>query len=102
MSTAMQVVQAPIFVAPIPGYGGKLEGTITGLTPAAERYVSLYKDGATPQTSRSLVLLRTTKTKSSAWVFEHLEDAATYTLIAWDHTNAFDPVIVVGKVPEPM
>ena len=102
MSTAMQVVQAPIFVAPIPGYSGKLEGIIEGHDPDGRRYVSLYKDGATPQTSRNLVVLRTTRTKANAWLFEHLEEGATYTLIAWDDTNVFDPVIVVGKIPEPM
>ena len=103
MSTAMQVVQAPIFVAPIPGYGGKLAGIIEGQFPETERHVSLYADaGGLPQAPRSMIQIRATLTKQNQWQFLHLEEGLTYTLIAWDRENLFDPAIKVGLIPEPM
>ena len=103
MSTAMRVVQAPIFVAPIPGYSGKLTGTIEGHEPDGRRYVSLYPyAGGVPQAPRTLIQIRATRTEQNAWEFANLEEGRTYTVIAWDRENLFDPAIKVGLIPEPM
>jgi len=103
MSAAMQVMQAPIFVAPVPGYSGKLTGTIEGHEPDGSRHVSLYPDaGGVPQAPRTLIQIRATRTDQNAWEFTSLEEDRTYTVIAWDHTNTFDPVIKAGLIPEPM
>ena len=99
----MRVVQAPVFVAPIPGYSGKLTGTIEGHEPDTWRDVALYVDGETnPQRPRGLTYLRQQKAFGNSWTFLHLQENTTYTVIAWDHTNMFDPVIKVGLIPEPM
>ena len=104
MSTLMWVVQAPIFVAPIPGYSGKIEGTIEGHDPNTWRAVTIYVEGEgqTSQSGRDMQALRSRRTANNQWVFEALDETKKYTVIAWDYTNTFDPAIKVGLIPEPM
>ena len=107
MSTAMQVVQAPIQVTRYPG-GHKLVGTTTTPDGAVSRRVHLYREMTPPEPGNirhaplAYVASQRSDAATGAYEFTHISDDYTYTLRSFDSTGTYDPVFVGGKIPEPM
>ena len=103
----MRVVQAPIQVTRYPGEH-KLSGTTTTPDGAISRRVHLYREMTPPEPGniRYVPLAYVTSQRSDAatgaFEFTHISNDYTYTLWSFDPTGTYDPVIVGGKIPEPM
>lgn len=103
----MRVVQAPIKNYRYPGVH-KITGVVEDMIGPVHRIVHLYREERGPRAGNLLpVGLYWVDSKYSdpvtgSYEFTHIDGSYTYTLKAFDPDGAWDPVIVAGKIPEPM
>lgn len=108
MSASYLFSASRIMAAHKSGGFGRLHGTAEANDNPASCPVELYVEIAGPLKSparSSVVKVKISETKSNAsgaWEFRHLSQANRYTVISYDPTGEFDPVIKGGLIPSPM
>ena len=106
MSTLMWVVQTPIQMH---RFGGrhKLTGTVETLDGPVGRRVHCFaeddnKPGNLKITRLWPVGMVDSDPSTGAYEIQYLSPSRRYTLLSFDPTGTYDPVVVGGKIPEPM
>src|SRR5690554_1378511 len=98
-------------LTPIHPYGGnhRLRGTLNigpDPDPAPGYQIHLFVEtrnspgGLTPSGLRSVGVFKSEA--GGEWLCDYLAESRTFTVIAYDHTGTYDPVIKAGLIPEPM
>ena len=102
----MRVVQVPFGMHPFGGLH-KISGTVENPDGFVQRRIHCFGElGKNPGNKKlvSLIWLDTVQTDSvtGAFEFPYLGAEHTFTLLSFDHTGTYDPVIKAGLIPEPM
>ena len=103
----MRVVQAPIQQHRYPG-AHKIAGNVEDMIGPVHRVVHLYREERGPRAGNlfpvNLYWVNSLRSDpvTGAYEFTHISGDYTYTLRSFDSSGVYDPVIVGGKVPEPM
>lgn len=67
------------------------------------RRVQLWRELGRPGRFHPARLVAETWSDSAGeWRFPFIDESGVYTVISYDHTEQYDPVIKVGQVPTPM